>query len=460
MHIRSVLRGQKRCHSAKFSDGLKRQSIIQLISTLLIHAMKTLLTKLLVLLFAVALAGQTANAQSSRDLQYFKAADQTGLTTFETTKENNVPFTGINVRIGGSNTLQFQGLEHSNTNDNLFNIGPNFNLATSNLDIDAQLADGLRMHLRTYLSSRHHPQPYVKGGYMQIDRLDFIQKDFLSDIMDKVTIKVGHMEINYGDTHFRRSDNGQAILNPFVGNYIMDSFTTEVGAEVYYQSNGIVAMLGATNGKLNQSVIEPGPGQLKTKLSLVAKVGYDKQLNEDLRVRLMTSVYNTSQSNRTYLYAGDRAGSRYYNILTANGNEFRLPRFDPAFNNELRAIMINPFVKFQGIEFFGVIETATGKAMAETDSRTVNQLGAELLYRFGTNENFYVGGRFNNVSGDTNDGESIDITRINFGGGWFMTKNVLTKVEYVSQKYDGFNAGSNLNGAEFSGIMVEAVISF
>ncbi len=460
MHIRSVLRGQKRCHSAKFSNGLKRQSIIQHNSTLLIHAMKTLLTKLLVLLFAVALAGQTANAQQTRDLQYFTPADQTGLNVFETPKENNVPFTGVNVRIGGSNTLQFQALSHSHTNDDLFDIGPNFNLATSNLDIDAQLADGLRMHLRTYLSSRHHAQPYVKGGYMQIDRLDFIQKDFLSDIMDKVTIKVGHMEINYGDAHFRRSDNGQALLNPFVGNYIMDAFTTEVGAEVYYQSNGIVAMLGATNGKLNQSVVNPAPGQLKTKVSLVAKVGYDKQLNEDLRVRLMASMYNTNQSNRTVLYGGDRAGSRYYNILTKAGGEFRIPRFDPAMPNELRAIMINPFVKFQGIEFFGVIESATGKATAETDSRTVNQLGAELLYRFGANENFYVGGRYNNVSGDTNAGDSIDITRINFGGGWFMTKNVLTKVEYVSQKYDGFSTGSTFDGAEFSGIMVEAVISF
>ena len=44
------------------------------------------------------------------------------------------------------------------------------------------------------------------------------------------------MEINYGDAHFRRSDNGNAIYNPFVGNYIMDAFTTEIGGEVVPQS--------------------------------------------------------------------------------------------------------------------------------------------------------------------------------------------------------------------------------
>ena len=129
-------------------------------------------------------------------------------------KTTDVDFDGVRVRIGGSNTLQFQGVTQSNDLDDVFELGPNFNLATSNLDIDVQLDRGVRMHLRTYLSSRHHAQPYVKGGYLQVDRLDFIQDDFLSDIMDVVTIKFGHMEINYGDNHFRRSDNAHTIFQP------------------------------------------------------------------------------------------------------------------------------------------------------------------------------------------------------------------------------------------------------
>ena len=53
---------------------------------------------------------------------------------------------------------------------------------------------------------------------------------------DRRRVRVGHMEINYGDAHFRRSDNGNAIYNPFVGNYIMDAFTTEIGGEVYLKT--------------------------------------------------------------------------------------------------------------------------------------------------------------------------------------------------------------------------------
>jgi diaminopimelate decarboxylase len=73
-------------------------------------------------------------------------------------------------------------------------------------------------------------------------------------------------------------------------------------------------------------------------------------------------------------------------------------------------------------------------------------------------ESFYVGTRFNSVSGEEPNGDEIDISRINIGGGWFMTENVMTKLEYVKQSYDGFSG--DYAGAEFSGIMLEAVISF
>lgn len=423
--------------------------------------MKSIVTKITLLVVAISMMAVSVYAQQSRDLQYFRAPDQTGINIFEAPAETDVEFDGVRVRIGGSNTLQFQALDHETDGTaDIFSIGPNFNLATSNLDIDAQLAPGMRMHLRTYMSSRHHSQPYVKGGYLQVDQLDFIQPGLFEEYMQYLQIKFGHMQINYGDAHFRRSDNGHTIYNPFVGNLIMDAFTTEVGGEILFRNNGWLAMVGMTNGKLNQSVRLPDEGQLATHVSLVGKLGWDKQINEDLRVRLTGSVYHTGRSARTFLYAGDRAGSRYYNILTANAGEFRIPRFDPGFNNELTSIMVNPFVRYKGFEFFGVIESSSGKARAEADRRNFQQYAADLLYRFGANEDFYVGGRFNLVTGETNAGEDVDITRFNIGGGWFMTKNVLTKVEYVNQQYDGFGSDSVFNGGKFSGLMIEAVISF
>ncbi|RFN60250.1 hypothetical protein [Marixanthomonas ophiurae] len=410
-----------------------------------------------------------AQEKQARDLDNFRYPDQRGINQFEAPKDTATTFNGVHVRIGGASTIQFQALDHENTGNpvdengdpiSLIEIGNNFNLPTANLDLDVQLYEGVRMHLRTYLSSRHHPEPYVKGGYIQIDKLDFVSEGFLEPLMNNLRIRIGHMENNYGDAHFRRSDNAQAIYNPFVGNLIMDAFTTEVGAEVYYFDDGLIAMLGATNGKLNQAVNNPDA----TDPSYIAKLGYDTHMNDNLRLRLTGSVYHTNKSANAYLYSADRSGSRYYFVMEPEGasssGNFRSGRFNPNLRNELTAFMVNPFVKYGGFEFFGTYERVTGKAATELDERSFNQYSGELIYRFGNKENIYVGGRYNLVEGELLGGTEVDITRFNLSAGWFMTKNILAKVEYVNQEYGGFEESDIRNGGKFNGAVVEAIISF
>lgn len=390
-------------------------------------------------------------AQQAKGIQYFTPPGKLLINQFENPKTNTVEFEGLRVHVGGDFALQFQGFSQTNSGDSLAELGKNFNLPTANLNFDVQLAPGMRMHLRTYLSSRHHTEAYVKGGFLQVDRLDFVEEGFLSGIMEVLTIKVGMDQINYGDAHFRRSDNANAIYNPFVGNYIMDSFTTEPFMELTMQSNSILAVLGATNGRLNQSVTSTDEGFV-----LFGKLGYDSQVNEDLRLRLTGSFYNsTDKGTRDYIYGGDRAGSRYYSVIT--DSDFS-GRFNPRYAYQT-AFQINPFVKFQGLEFFGVFEMVNN---GTDDGGGFTQLGGEALYRFGAEENFYLGGRYNAVSGEQTDAtETLEIDRFNIGGGWFLTNNVLAKLEFVKQTYggEGYN-GSLYQDAEFSGIMLEAVISF
>lgn len=410
----------------------------------------------------LVLGGVSMHAQkNSRSLDNYREPDKNGINVFEAPKDTTSTFEEVKVRIGGSSTLQFQVLDHENSGAvELVDIGYNFNLATANLDLDVALYDGIRMHLRTYLSSRHHPEPYVKGGYFQIDKLSFIEEGFLDDYMKYMTIKVGHMENNYGDAHFRRTDNAQAIYNPFVGNMIMDAFTTEVGAEVYYQRDGFLGMVGFTNGKLNQSVDNPDSGGA----SFLGKLGYDKQINPDFRFRLTGSVYTTGKVANSYLYSADRAGSRYYLVLEPEGSKpaaaFKSGRYDPKLGNQITAVMFNPFLKYKGLEFFGTYERASGKAAAEADERVANQYSAELIYRFGNNENFYVGGRYNRVDSEDVTGDDVEISRFQVAAGWFMTRNILLKAEYVSQKHEGYSTGSIFDGGKFDGLMAEAVISF
>lgn len=327
--------------------------------------------------------------------------------------------------------------------------------------MDAQLAKGVRMKLDTYLSSRHHVEAWVKGGFIQFDALPFFGSPVIDDIMQFVTVKIGHMEINYGDMHFRRTDNARAMYNPFVGNLIMDAFTTEIGGEVYFQKDGFLGMVGITNGEIRGDVTNPD----NKAPSYLFKAGYDKQLNDDLRIRLTGSLYTTSKSANNTLFFGDRAGSRYFFVLEPVGASAAAQawsgRLNPGIRDEITSFVINPFIKFKGLEFFGNLEFVNGQNKNEVDDRDFTQIAAELLYRFGKNEDFYLGGRYNTVEGRLQGGsEDITINRIQLGGGWFLNDNILAKVEYVYQEYEDFPQNDIRHEGSFNGLMIEAVIGF
>jgi hypothetical protein len=235
----------------------------------------------------------------------------------------------------------------------------------------------------------------------------------------------------------------------------MDSFSTEAFGEVTVMKNGFLGVIGVTNGKLNQNVVINE--NTDNKPSFFGKIGYDNQLTEDFRLRLTSSWYiNKGTTTGTWIYGGDRAGSRYYNVMqTLDGegvNAFE-GRFNPRFK-KLTAIQVNPFINYKGLEFFGIYEVQGGGVFT--------QLASELLYRFGSTKQFYLGGRYNTVSGEmVENSPTQKINRLNIGGGWFITKNVMTKLEYVNQNYEGEGwTGTKYNGGKFDGINIEAVISF
>ncbi|PHR69225.1 MAG: hypothetical protein COA67_10875 [Lutibacter sp.] len=429
--------------------------------------MKTIKRIFLTLILAmtcITINGQVVTVKS-QELQNFRPTGYDGINIFET-KKDTVKFDGLKVKMGADFALQFQGLNHSNDLDNLVDLGSNVNLPTANLNIDAQLIDGVRVHLRTYLSSRHHNESWVKGGYLQIDNLDFIKEGFGSKFTDIASIRIGVDEINYGDAHFRRSDNASAIYNPFVGNYLMDSYSTEAFMELNLMPKSWIVVLGLSNGYLNPTVVKDETTD--NKVTFYSKLGFEKQIDEDLRVRVTGSYYTAGgYSNGNHLYAGDRAGSRYYNIFREVGgsDNFRSGRVNPGFKNET-AFQINPFVKYKGLEFFGILEQTKGlKTKDGFEKGKYTQIGAELIYRFGTSEQLYVGTRYNSVKGHgeyangTTKPEEMKVDRFQLGAGWFMSKNILTKLEYVNQTYDE-NYGGSLTNANFKGVVFEAVISF
>jgi len=397
-------------------------------------------------------------------IQHLRPRDARGLNVFEPPKVETVPFEGFVYDWGAAFTQQFQMLEHANTRDTtasrrLIEIGKGYNNENANLYFDAQLARGLRMEMTAYLSSRHHSETWVKDGYLLVDGSPW-ENAVLDNLMSYLTLRVGHFEINYGDMHFKRSDNGQTMYNPLIGNLIMDAFTTEIGAEAYLRSQGYMLMVGATGGEIRGQVTRPNDRAP----SYLAKAGFDRQLTPDARVRLTGSLYTTEKSVNNTLYSGSRAGSRYYLVLenttATEAAQAWSGDIQPGFRSEVTAWVVNPFVKLWDLELFGNIEEAKGRAATEATERTWNQYAGEAVYRlFG--EQMWVAGRYNVAQGRlAGMADDVELERIQLGGGWFITPNLGLKAEYVRQEYRDFPAADIRHGGRFEGAMVEGVIAF
>nr|WP_294896301.1 hypothetical protein [uncultured Pedobacter sp.] len=432
--------------------------------------MKTKLQILTASALVMLCGTQMASAQT--DVANLRPYDKSGINVFESPKDSTAKFDNLKVKFGAGFTQSFQNLKHENTStlpaNELFKMTPGFNTANANLYMDVQLADGIRLNLTSYLSSRHHNETWVKGGYIQFDKLPF-KGEFWDNIMKIATVKIGHMEINYGDQHFRRSDGGGTIYNPFVENYIMDEFATEIGGEVYLRKNGFTGMVGVSNGMIKGNVAEMAPttqdANIHKSPSFYFKGAFDKQLVEKVRVRLAGSYYTNNSSGGNTLFGGDRTGSNYFYVMekvgaTTDANAFS-GRFNPGFSKKINTAQLNAFVKVSGLELFGTYEFAKGRSKTETDLRKANQTAIEGVYRFGKAENLFVGARYNTVSarltGMTTD---VSVDRTSFSGGWFLTQNILLKAEYSDQKYNDFVASDVRNGGKFHGYVIQAVVGF
>jgi len=256
----------------------------------------------------------------------------------------------------------------------------------------------------------------------------------------------------------------------FVGNYVMDAFTTAPAFETLFRNKGILLMGAVTTGTLNPSLVGYSsfsrtytPYYIGKELAFYWKAGYDKEINDGLRVRATLSGYHASNNHFGSLYLGDRTGSRYYLVMNRVTNsaddvdpsENHLSgNWGPGFTDRDNSFMINLFTKYQGLELFATLERAKGTSAFGGAGFTFKQYAFEGLYRFGKDENFFGGARYNYVNNDDNN----SVARVQIGGGWFLTPYILLKAEYVDQNYNNFSLyGGN---AGFNGLMIESTISF
>jgi hypothetical protein len=94
------------------------------------------------------------------------------------------------------------------------------------------------------------------------------------------------------------------------------------------------------------------------------------------------------------------------------------------------------------------------------------------VYRFGTEQNLFIGARYNTVKAALADNATgtgagpivynsdVTINRVAMAAGWFLTKNLLLKAEVVDQRYKNFPVADYRAGGKFHGYVIEAVVGF
>ncbi len=416
--------------------------------------MKPLSKSIAVAALALALTGATAQAQIK-------------LTENETQK--------LYITIHTVGTAQ--ALDHKNAFDpkgnELAKVSPGFQNAFGDLGFIGKFGknEEITVVMDLYLSSRNHPsQTYGNEGYILMRGVpeNLQSLHFLKPLLEKVDVKAGHMLVDFGDAAEHRSNNAIVQNNPLIGNFVVDPNIVSIGMQVSSKPGRFGWLLGGSNGTTTEDW-NAGRG-----FAWNAKV-YAYPI-EGLRTSL--SYIGTDQSDNAtkaaggssmQMFTGNRSGERYAGVLGGGqapgnvfpqaGEKFSAAQFDVTFDNGSPVKLYGHYGRTQDLDINGTL--------AGTPEEKWSYYAADVKYEI-TPALYaavrYSGADVSQLGGAASDG---NVKRIQAGGGFWLSKNLLMKVEYVQQKYSGFSEGQIVNNniaawrdPSFSGVISEVSFRF
>lgn len=390
------------------------------------------------------------------------------------------------VKIGIQAVGGLQLLNHSNDPDNLREIEGGFQNAAGNLTFDARITDGIDVYAELYLSSPNHVgDVYDREGYLYVNYLPEMFGS-VNNLFKYVDLKAGHMELNFGDEHFFRSDVAQVGNNPLFGNYIVDANTIGVGTELYGHFGPLTAMIGYNSGATTGDFTD---GRRNAWLGKLAFGELDGPL------RLSGSFYTVDQSRNgpgfplggssSNMFAGNFSGSRYQAVWEGSPTAGQLTL---GGGQDVTAYQIDarfkplPDLTLSGLLGFFEDSDTNGFFVNPEVGRTGDDGNptSEWTYYGGTAQYyladpFYLAFRYNAAAASTlgtpqNEDRSSDgvVQRIQAGFGLVIVPDQLVfKTEYVNQWASDFQPGEkSLRGVsmatdpKFYGVTAEVGVSF
>jgi len=337
-------------------------------------------------------------------------------------------------------------------------INPGFQTPFADLNFLATIPGKLDVYFDSYIASRPHPSTtYGHEGYMVFKGLPApFDTGGFKQLFDYINVKVGAFDLDFGDQNYRRSNNAIVSRNPLIGNAIVDPNVEEIGGEVYSIKGPIYMLAGLGSGTTTEHFdFGPEPG-------VHGKVwGYPLP---DLRTSISGYYANLSNSSTAFedtnLFAASRSGGVYAGVFQGGDSPGQIT---PAAGKDVTAVQGDATWNHWPFEIYSNVGWTSDSSYEERWTYGT----VEPVYHI--TPALYVAARYSvAVAGAVNGVDSNGWgDRIQIGGGYFFTENLLAKMEYVFQQYHNFAAEDGLvSGVDaardprFDGVVMEVSFSF
>ena len=397
------------------------------------------------------------------DMRFFIGLQTVG--RFQALTQSNASFSGLAGANPDQNTLgdpvgAYPGLD------------PGFQTPFGNLEFMATIPHKLDIYFDLYLASRpDEDKVYGDQGYMVFKQLPGpFSKGPLGDLFKYINVKAGAFDVDFGDQNYHRTNNGFAQRNPLIGNYLVDPNTEEIGAEVYSIQGPIYWLTGLTTGTTRGHFTLPST--YGSRPAVHGKIWMYPM--KDLRWSFSAYYsdldgYSTAHNllpgageGHNQLFALIRSGGVYAGVF-GGGWDGDPGQITPLNGYDVQAYQTDltwNHWPWEVYSFLGWTQDAT------YDERWLYG-SAEATYHL--NPALYLAGRFSYaVAGAVNGVDTNGwVDRFQIGGGYWLTRSMLAKVEYVYEQYNGFGAAEGdvdavdaAQNPSFNGVIMEVSFGF
>lgn len=267
--------------------------------------------------------------------------------------------------------------------------------------------------------------------------------------------RLGAFEVNYGSQLLTRSDNGQVMRNPLVGNHLVDPISVQTGLELSSQISSVNWSLSLTNGGGDPANQIANNGSLAITGKLWGKV--TSNFSSSL------SFYQTDQSGSNGVAStlfGPSANVYQSLNFSAEPSQIVPIGFTPIRINKIGAgqdisatqldigYHVTSALKLKG--YYGTVEDKL-----TNDDDEWSYYNGQARYQLSSNLHGVV--RYGILKDGAGPQEEYD--RMQAGFGYDFNENSTGKIEYVNQTAER-GPNHNFSDEEFSGYITEVGITF